>query len=620
LCAPAGASARACQPILISDSFKHDLLNRVDIVDLVERYVRLKKAGANLVACCPFHNEKTPSFTVSPSKQFYHCFGCGAHGNAISFVMEYQGLGYIDAIRELADLAGLAMPEFERRGDPGSSKAEARGPDLYEIMRRAEQFYREQLKGAPAAIAYLKERGLTGKVAARFGIGYAPPGWNNLQAAFPDYGAAALKDCGLVIDGESGRRYDRFRNRIMFPILNQRGAVIGFGGRLLGEGESAADDERGTTGPKYLNSPETTLFEKGRELYGLPQARAAIRDAGRVVVVEGYMDVVALAQHAIEYVVATLGTATSSVHVQKLFRQTDEIVFCFDGDAAGRRAAWHALEVSLPVLADHKAIRFLFLPAEDDPDSYVRAHGKEAFEQLLAQAKPLSEFLLAELKSRVDMATMEGRSRLIHEAKPLLKRIAAPALQLQLLKQVAQVSGTTQEEAGRLTELRSTSGFAPARPAPARPAERTMLNRKLDRELLACLLAHPPLVREVPADIVDLNHPEGRALEALMAFDGVERLTHPVLQELLRDSVHAPLLNQIRGEFLAKDMDAALAKAEFDAVIVAMRARSPNPRIRELGDKEAREGLTPQERDEFGRLIAEDVALQRRRTPPSTVI
>ena len=594
---------------MIPDSFKQDLLNRVDIVDLVERYVRLKKAGANFVACCPFHNEKSPSFTVSPSKQFYHCFGCGAHGNAISFVMEYQGLGYVEAVKELADSVGMKLPEFERRGDQGASKTDPEGPDLYEILHKAEHFYREQLKGAPAAIAYLKGRGLTGVVAARFGIGYAPAGWQNLQAVFPDYAAKALRDCGLVIDGEGGKRYDRFRDRIMFPILNQRGSVIGFGGRVLGDGE-----------PKYLNSPETPLFEKGRELYGLSQARTAIREAGRVVVVEGYMDVVALAQHGIEYAVATLGTATSPTHVQKLFRQTDEIVFCFDGDAAGRRAAWHALEVSLPVLADHKAVKFLFLPAEDDPDSYVRAHGKQAFEQLLAEARPLSEFFLAELRSRVDMATIEGRSRLIHEAKPLLKRIAAPALQLQLLKQVAQSSGITQEEAGRLAEIRGAAPARPTHPAPAKGLDRAMLNRKLDRELLACLLAHPPLVREVPAEIVDVSHAEGRALEALMALDGIEELTHAVILERLRESVHASLLNRIRGEFLHKDMDTDVARVEFDAAIAAIRSRNPNPRIKELGEKEATEGLTGQERDEFGRLIAEDAALKQRRMPPSTVL
>ena len=590
---------------MIPDSFKQDLLNRVDIVDLVERYVRLKKAGANFVACCPFHNEKSPSFTVSPSKQFYHCFGCGAHGNAISFVMEYQGLGYVDAVKELAESVGMKLPEFERRGQA----AAAEGPDLYEFMQKAAHYYREQLKSAQVAIDYLKGRGLTGQVAAHFGIGYAPAGWQNLQSVFPDYAAKALKDCGLVIDGEGGRRYDRFRDRIMFPILNQRGSVIGFGGRVLGEGE-----------PKYLNSPETPLFEKGRELYGLSQARTAIREAGRVIVVEGYMDVVALAQHGVEYAVATLGTATSATHAQKLFRQTDEIVFCFDGDAAGRRAAWHALEVSLPVLADHKAVKFLFLPAEDDPDSYIRAQGREAFEKLLAEARPLSEFLLGELRGRVDMATPEGRSRMIHEAKPLLNRIAAPALQLQLLKQVAQASDMTQEEAGRLTGIRGASPPRTTHPAPARGPDRAMLNRKLDRELLACLLAHPRLVHDIPDGIAEPRHPEGRALAALMALEGIENLTHPMILELLRDSEHGALLMQIAGEFLRKEMPPDVAETELAGAIAAIRARTPNPRIAELGEKESKEGLTDAERHEFGRLIAEAEELKRRRTPPSPVL
>ncbi len=606
-----GAPVRFRRPGLIPESFKNDLLNRVDIVDLIERHVRLKKAGANFVACCPFHNEKTPSFTVSPSKQFYHCFGCGAHGNAISFVMEYSGLGYVDAVKDLAESVGMKLPEFERRAGRDTPNAEYEGPDLYELLKRAADFYREQLKASPAAVEYLKGRGLTGKVAARFGIGYAPAGWQNLQPVFPDYADKALKDCGLVIDGEGGRRYDRFRDRIMFPILNQRGSVIGFGGRVLGDGE-----------PKYLNSPETPLFEKGRELYGLPQARAAIREAGRVVVVEGYMDVVALSQHGIEYAVATLGTATSATHVQKLFRQTDEIVFCFDGDAAGRRAAWHALEVSLPVLADHKAVRFLFLPAEDDPDSYVRTNGREAFERLLQEARPLSEFLLSELRGRVDMSTSEGRSRLVHEAKPLLKRIAAPVLQLQILKQLAQAAGITQEEAARLTEIRTAVAARPSHPAPARGADRVMLalDRKLERELLACLLAHPPLVREVPAEIVDPSHPEGRALLALMALDRIEELTHAVILEMLRGSEHEAVLTRIGGEFLEREMEVAVAREVFKGAVTAIRTRDPNPRIKELGEKEAREGLTAPERDEFVRLMAEVAALKRHRMPPSRVV
>jgi len=606
---------------LIPDTFKNDLLNRIDIVDLIEHHVRLKKAGANYVACCPFHNEKSPSFTVSQTKQFYHCFGCGAHGNAISFVMEYSGLGYIDAIKDLAESVGMKLPEFERHGGQGEKAQE--GPDLYEIMQRAADFYREQLKSAPVAIEYLKGRGLSGKIAAHFGIGYAPPGWQNLQASFPDYSAnKAIKDCGLVIEGEGGRRYDRFRDRIMFPILNQRGSVIGFGGRVLGVEAPAAGDEKGAAGPKYLNSPETPLFEKGRELYGLSQARSAIRAAERVIVVEGYMDVVALAQHGIEYSVATLGTATSATHVQKLFRQTDEIVFCFDGDAAGRRAAWHALEVSLAVLADHKAVKFLFLPAEDDPDSYVRAHGKEAFEKLVAEARPLSEFFLAELRSRADTSTLEGRSRLIHEAKPLLKRVAAPALQLQLLKQVAQVSGMTQDEAARLTEIRAAapSPSHTTRAAPPRGADRVMLSldRNPERELLKCLLAHPPLVRDVPAEIIDAGHPEGRALAALFDLEGIGELTHAAILEAFRDSEHEPVLVRIASEFMDKSLDVEVAKAVFCDAITAIRMRNPNPRIKELGEKSAREGLTAQESEEFGRLIAEDAALKRRRMPPSS--
>jgi len=375
---------------VIPDSFKQELLHRTDIVAVIERYVPLKKGGANYLACCPFHTEKTPSFTVSPTKQFYHCFGCSAHGNAISFLMDYQGLGYVEAVKDLAESVGMKMPEFERGGRKGGTETEA-GTDLYQIMERACGYYREQLKDAPRAIEYLKGRGLTGKIASRFGIGYAPEGWQNLQGVFPSYGDQALKEAGLVIDGEGGRRYDRFRDRIMFPILNQRGSVIAFGGRVLGAGEPAQGEATGSAGPKYLNSPETPLFEKGRELYGLAQARPGIRAAGCAIVVEGYMDVVALAQHGIDYAVATLGTATSVTHVQKLLRQTDEVIFCFDGDAAGCKAAWQALEVSLPHVADNKTVRFLFLPQEHDPDSFVRENGKEGFESKLGDARPLSD-------------------------------------------------------------------------------------------------------------------------------------------------------------------------------------------------------------------------------------
>jgi DNA primase len=483
---------------VIPDSFKQDLLNRVDIVELIGRYVPLKKGGANFVACCPFHSEKTASFTVSPSKQFYHCFGCGAHGNAIGFLMEYQGLGYVDALKELAETVGMQLPESQ----PFAQRAA--GPDLQDIMERAARFYREQLKSSPRAVEYLKGRGLTGQVAARFGIGYAPDGWQTLQAVFTDYSGKAIKEAGLVIDAEGGRRYDRFRDRIMFPILGQKGSVIGFGGRVLGAGE-----------PKYLNSPETPLFEKGRELYGLPQARNAIRASGRVVVVEGYMDVVALSQHGIEYAVATLGTATSAVHVQKLFRQSDEIVFCFDGDAAGLRAAWHALEVALPLLADDKAVRFLFLPAEDDPDSYVRSRGAAAFESALAGARPLSEFMLSELRARVDTGTMEGRSKLIAEAKPLLKRLGAPALQMQLVRQLADAAEMSPQDVARLTDIR----VAPSpRPALVARVPRSPLDNKLEREILGYLVVCPGLAKGIERSLFDPGRPGDRAVLAVSDF------------------------------------------------------------------------------------------------------
>jgi len=559
---------------VIPDSFKQELLHRVDVVDVIERFVPLKKGGTNFLACCPFHSEKTPSFTVSPTKQFYHCFGCGAHGNAISFLMEYQGLGYIEALKDLAESVGMKLPEFE----PRAAKTAA-GPDLYDIMQRACDYYREQLKSAPRAIEYLKGRGLTGKVSARFGIGYAPDGWQNLESVFPNYADKALKDAGLVIDGEGGRRYDRFRDRIMFPILNQRGSVIAFGGRVLGEGE-----------PKYLNSPETPLFEKGRELYGLSQARAAIRTCGRVMVVEGYMDVVALAQHEIEYAVATLGTATSATHVQKLLRQTDEVVFCFDGDAAGRKAAWHALEVSLSNLADHKAVRFLFLPPEHDPDSFVREYGKATFEKKLDEARPLSEYFLDELKGRVDMKTLEGRSRLVHEAKPLLQKISAPALQLQLLKTLADTAGMTQEEAAQLTEIRVVRSYA-GKPAPARAPDKVMLglDRKVEREILKCLLANPALANELRSEIVDAAHAEGRALLAVARYlvENSGSATPGEVMEVMRDSEHEPVLSRVGEDLLKADIEPADAEIIFRHSLLKIEIVRVEAELRELTRKAA---------------------------------
>jgi DNA primase len=465
---------------MIPQSFIQDLLNRVDIVDVVESYVPLKRAGSNYTARCPFHSEKSPSFTVSQTKQFYHCFGCGAHGTAISFLMEHQGMGFVDAVRDLAGRVGMLVPE--QTPDPQRKEKAEAAEDLTEIMLKAAQFYKAQLKSSEKAVSYLKNRGLTGEVAARYGLGYAPDGWQNLEAVFPEYQSKSLSEAGLVITSEEGRRYDRFRDRIMFPIHSQRGAIIGFGGRVIDQGE-----------PKYLNSPETPLFEKGRELYGLFQARGAIRDAGRVIVVEGYMDVVALGQYDIGYAVATLGTATTPWQVQKLLRQTDNVVYCFDGDAAGRRAAWRALENSLAHLQDGKQVRFLFLPAEHDPDSFVRAHGKEAFGKLLDAAPPLSEILVQELTSRVDMRTAEGRAKFLQEAKPLVKQVAAPMLSLMLRKQIAERAGVSQVELDRNFEIKVASARAQV------PARRDAVKPSMIRKLAEMLVLKPALAALAPA-------------------------------------------------------------------------------------------------------------------------
>ena len=591
------------QPRVIPDSFKRDLLNRVDIVDIIQRHLQLKKAGANYSACCPFHNEKSPSFTVSPSKQFYHCFGCGAHGDAIGFLMEYSGLGYIEAIKELAAGAGMTLPDFEPRF---GKKKEEDGPDLYDIMQRATQYYREQLKGSPRAVEYLKGRGLSGQVAARFGIGYAPDGWQNLEAVFPNYDDKSLKDAGLVIENDAGKRYDRFRDRIMFPIVNQRGFVIGFGGRVIGAGE-----------PKYLNSPETPLFEKGRELYGLPQARQAIRDAGRVLVVEGYMDVVALAQHGIEYAVATLGTATTPVHVQKLLRQADEIVFSFDGDAAGRKAAWHALEVSLPATLDHKAIRFLFLPEGEDPDTYVRANGKQAFEDLVGRAEPLSAYLLAQLRARVDTNTAEGRSRLLHEAKPLVMNItSAPALQLQLLKRVADLADMTQTEVEQQWELRRTKAFANAWEKPELPKLPRTAPQSMQRWLLKRLLVKSGLARELPLERFYGEDVESRGLVALAGYSLVELEQGGNFDALVIDHFRGTefetLFNQLRSELMVLNLSPEQAEAEFRDSLPKLERDHIDLQLNELQDK-ARIGVFSRaDADRMNELTKRKAALDQR--------
>ncbi len=426
---------------MIPTGFIQNLLSRLDIVDIVGRHVELKKAGINHKGLCPFHGEKTPSFIVSPTRQTYHCFGCGAHGDALRFLVEHTGLGFVDAVRELAQQAGMQVPEDDSTPQERARAAElkAQQASLGEVLARAAEHYRQQLKSSPRAIAYLKARGLTGHIAARFGMGYAPEGWRGLASVFPRYDDPALVDSGLVIvqgdDEADQKRYDRFRDRIMFPIRSVQGEVIGFGGRVLDRGE-----------PKYLNSPETPVFVKGRELYGLHEARQSLREKGFVLVVEGYMDVVALAQLGFPNAVATLGTACTAEHVHKLFRFTESVVFSFDGDAAGRRAAGRALEAALPHATDTRTIRFLFLPPEHDPDSYVREFGTEAFERCIAEAIPLSRQLVEAAREGCDLETAEGRARFLAQARPMWQALPEGVLQRQILGELASLSSMSTDE------------------------------------------------------------------------------------------------------------------------------------------------------------------------------
>ena len=419
----------------IPASFIQELLARADVVEIIGRYVQLKKGGANFMGLCPFHAEKSPSFSVSPSKQFFHCFGCGKSGDAIKFLMEHSGMTFMEAVQDLAQQFGMQIPDDGTSPQDKARAAEQRQKHatLSDVLEKAGEAYRKQLRIAPRAVDYLKGRGLSGAVAKQFGLGYAPEGWRSLASIFPDYNDPLLAESGLVItntDDSSGeeKRYDRFRDRIMFPIRNVKGECIGFGGRVLG-------DEK----PKYLNSPETPVFSKGRELYGLFEARGALREEGYALVTEGYMDVVALAQHGLPNAVATLGTACTNDHVQKLFRFTDTVVFSFDGDAAGRRAAHKALDSALPHATDTRSIKFLFLPTEHDPDSFIRAFGKDAFTRFVADAVPLSRFLIESASEGCDLGTAEGRAHMASNARPRWSTMPDGALKRQLLGDIAEL-------------------------------------------------------------------------------------------------------------------------------------------------------------------------------------
>jgi DNA primase len=510
---------------LIPESFIQELLNRVDIVDVVDKSVPLKKAGANYSACCPFHNEKSPSFTVSPTKQFYHCFGCGAHGTAIGFLMEYQGVSFVEAVQDLAKNVGLVVPQETRDSDKPPQKMVV---GLQESLQQAANFYKAELKKSQRAIDYLKSRGLSGQIAAKFQIGYAPAGWQNLQGVFPHYESEALTTAGLVIENDQGRRYDRFRDRIMFPIHDQKGQVIGFGGRVINPEDT----------PKYYNSPETPLFQKGHELYGLFIARRAIRDAGRALVVEGYMDVVALAQYGIEYAVAALGTATTPYHIAKLMRQADEIVFCFDGDNAGRTAAWRAVMNALPALTDGLKLTFLFLPKEHDPDSYVREFGKEKFEAEVKAAMPLSQYILQHLSENNPLQSQEDRVRFLNEAEPILQQINAPRSAMYLRKKVAELAQLSPEEMQSLLKLPNVN-----RPAAQARPKLTRTTVSLQKRFCMMLLMQPSL-----AIASDLSWVDGQTDEDILLRQTIETcLLHP-------HSKPAVLMRELEGKGEAKGL------------------------------------------------------------------
>ncbi len=548
----------------IPQPFIDDLLERTDIVEVIDRRVPLKKSGRNYSARCPFHDEKTPSFTVSPDKQFYYCFGCGAGGNAIGFIMDFERLDFPRAVENLAQSAGLDVPREESTRGPGATPPSPERRDLYTLMEELARFYREQLRRHPQAqraVEYLKRRGLSGGIARDFGLGYAPPGWDAVLERFGGDDAARkrLLEAGMLVQRDDGRSYDRFRDRVMFPIRDSRGRIVAFGGRVLG------DDT-----PKYLNSPETPIFHKGRELYGLYEARRHLRHIRRMLVVEGYMDVVALAQFDIRYSCATLGTATNSEHLRKIFRQCPEVVFCFDGDRAGRQAARRALEAALPVMEDGRQARFLFLPEGEDPDTLVRSQGREAFEALVQNAIPLERYLFDALSEDLDPDTMEGRARLARLATPLLRQLPGGVYRQLMLAALAERTGLTSAQLeGLLQEAPAAPppDSGPRRP-PTSPGGQAAAPRQRPARALLTGVQRDPVLYALGLLIL---HPR----LATRALDGtfLERLTHPqagLLQEILALLQRRPDSNthMLIGQYYEEPARSAVARAIDQAFFV----------------------------------------------------
>ncbi|MGD8232344.1 DNA primase [Vibrio sp. TRT 1302] len=576
----------------IPRSFIDDLLARLDIVDIVDARVKLKKKGKNYGACCPFHNEKTPSFSVSQEKQFYHCFGCGAHGNAIDFMMEYERLEFVEAIEELASYLGLDVPREQRQGggfqsnQPRANTEQKR--NLYDIMGSIAQFYRDQLKlpKSKIAIDYLKDRGLSGQIVQKFGIGYIADEWDLVRKNFGQTQQTQdmLVTGGMLIENDNGNRYDRFRGRVMFPIRDRRGRVIGFGGRVIGDGT-----------PKYLNSPETPIFHKGKELYGLYEVMQAYREPPQILVVEGYMDVVALAQYGVDYSVASLGTSTTGDHIQLLFRQTNTVVCCYDGDRAGKEAAWRALENALQYLKTGNTLKFLFLPDGEDPDSFVRAHGKEALKQKIEQATPLSSYLFDNLIEihQLNLGSHEGKSALRAHASALIDKIPDPYFQELLEKLLDERTGFD----NRLRQARKKN--TETRPQPHKEIKRTPM-----REVIALLIQNPSYADMVPdlSTVRELTVP-GLSLfvEVLEYCHQHPNITTGQLLERWRNSSHEALLSRLAGWEIPLDEDNE--KDIFLDSLDKILAQCVEKQIENLQAKERSVGLSTEERRELLALM-----------------
>jgi DNA primase len=576
----------------IPPAFIDELLSRVDIVEVIDARVPLKKAGREYEACCPFHGEKTPSFKVSPAKQFYHCFGCGAHGTAIGFLMEYDHLDFVEAIEELAKQAGVTVP-YEQGQRPSPQQQQAKH-NQYDLMAQCDRYYRQQLRQhaqANVAVDYLKGRGLSGEIAARYGLGYAPPG-NNLLRAFGATTADPLVSLGMLIRKDNGETYDRFRQRVMFPIRDSRGRVIGFGGRVINPDDA----------PKYLNSPETPLFHKGRELYGLYEVRQALRHIERLLVVEGYMDVIALAQQGIDYAVATLGTATTAEHVQKLFRLANEVVFCFDGDRAGREAAWRALESALPVLSGTDTVRFMFLPEGEDPDTLVRKIGKNAFEQQVGQALSLSAFFLNHLREGISRHDLDAHRSLIEKAKPLLQTLQDETYRALIVRELA--SFTKQAETGvksllGLAGASPTAGHAPRQASPQRETP------SLVRTALRCLLYQPSLASAVddPQSLSQIEQPGvGLLLDLLETLRSNPNLNTAALLERWRDTAEGKQLEKLATWQPSLD-DPESLRHEFLGALARLEEQHRDNRTKSLLAKSTQGDLSPDEKAELQSLL-----------------